>query len=78
MKVLMIGMAALLAVGLAAELALIQPGELAAQLATKGAQPAIFQVGPNVVYRGKHIGRSAEGTIAREFVRSDAKRGLLF
>jgi rhodanese-related sulfurtransferase len=55
MRVLMIGMAVLLAVGLAAEMALIQPGDLAAQLATKGAHPAIFQVGPNVLYRGKHI-----------------------
>jgi rhodanese-related sulfurtransferase len=51
----MIGMAALLTVGLAAEMALIQPGELAAQLAAKGARPAIFQVGPHVLYRGKHI-----------------------
>ena len=55
MRVLMIGMAALLAVGLAAEMALIQPGELAAQLATRGAHPVIFQVGPSVLYRGKHI-----------------------
>ena len=55
MRALMIGTAALLAVGLAAELALIQPGELAAQLAAKGSHPAIFQVGPNVLYRGKHI-----------------------
>jgi thiosulfate/3-mercaptopyruvate sulfurtransferase len=54
-KVFMIGMALLLAVGLAAEMALIQPGELASQLAAKGAQPAIFHVGPNLLYRGKHI-----------------------
>jgi rhodanese-related sulfurtransferase len=51
----MIGVVALLAVGLAAEMALIQPGELAAQLAVKGAGPAIFHVGPNFLYRGKHI-----------------------
>ncbi len=36
----------------AAEIALIQPAELAAQLAAK---PAVFQVGPNVLYRSKHI-----------------------
>ena len=36
----------------AADLALIQPAELAAQLAAK---PAVFQVGPNVLYRSKHI-----------------------
>jgi thiosulfate/3-mercaptopyruvate sulfurtransferase len=36
----------------AAEMALVQPAELAAGLAAK---PAIFQVGPNVLYRSKHI-----------------------
>ena len=51
----MIGLAALAAIGLAAELALIQPGDLAAQLAMKGAGPIIFHVGPNLLYRGKHI-----------------------
>jgi rhodanese-related sulfurtransferase len=45
----------LLAVALAAEIPLIQPKELAAQLASGGAKPAIFQVGPNVLYRSKHI-----------------------
>jgi rhodanese-related sulfurtransferase len=55
MRVLFIGVAALLAVGLAAELALIQPGEVAAQLATKGVAPVLFHVGPNLLYRGKHI-----------------------
>lgn len=44
-----------LAVGLAAELALIQPGEVAAQLAAKGTRPVLFHVGPNLLYRGKHI-----------------------
>jgi rhodanese-related sulfurtransferase len=28
---------------------------VAVQLATKGARPAIFHVGPNLLYRGKHI-----------------------
>ena len=55
MRIVMIAMVALLAVGLAAEMVLIQPGELAAQLATKGAGPAIFHVGPNLLYRSKHI-----------------------
>ena len=36
----------------AADVALIQPSELAARL---DAKPAIFQVGPNVLYRSKHI-----------------------
>jgi thiosulfate/3-mercaptopyruvate sulfurtransferase len=40
---------------LAAEMALIQPGDLAAQVSAKNTQAAIFQVGPNVLYRGKHI-----------------------
>jgi rhodanese-related sulfurtransferase len=51
----MIGMAALLAAGLAEDLPLVQPAELAAQLASKNPRPVIFQVGPNVLYRGKHI-----------------------
>ena len=55
MRVLMIGMAALLAAGLAEDLPLVQPAELAAQLASKNPRPVIFQVGPNVLYRGKHI-----------------------
>lgn len=50
----------------AAEMALVQPDELAKTLATK---PAVFQVGPNVLYRSKHIpgaiyagpGNKAEG-----------------
>jgi thiosulfate/3-mercaptopyruvate sulfurtransferase len=36
----------------AADIALIQPADLNARLAAK---PAIFQVGPNVLYRSKHI-----------------------
>src|SRR5690348_10598759 len=36
----------------AAEVPTIQPQELVAHLAAK---PAIFQVGPNVLYRSKHI-----------------------
>ena len=55
MKLLIVLLMAMLTVGVAAELALIQPGELAAQLAKKGSAPAIFHVGPNLLYRGKHI-----------------------
>jgi len=33
---------------------LVEPQDLAAQL-SRGAHPAIFQVGPNVLYRSKHI-----------------------
>jgi thiosulfate/3-mercaptopyruvate sulfurtransferase len=43
---------AALAAALAADLALIQPKDLAARLSAK---PAIFQVGPNVLYRSKRI-----------------------
>jgi rhodanese-related sulfurtransferase len=39
----------------AAELSLVQPGEFVAQLAGKTPPPAIFMVGPNVLYRSKHI-----------------------
>ena len=55
MRTLVVGIAVVLTAGLAADLALIQPNEVAAQLAAKGAHAAIFQVGPNVLYRGKHI-----------------------
>lgn len=55
MKTFFCALAVLATVGLAADLALIQPSELATQLAAKGSHPAIFQVGPNVLYRGKHI-----------------------
>jgi thiosulfate/3-mercaptopyruvate sulfurtransferase len=36
----------------AAEMATVQPAEVAARLSAK---PAIFQVGPNVMYRSRHI-----------------------
>jgi rhodanese-related sulfurtransferase len=48
-------LAAFAAVAAAAELALVQPPDLAAQLAGKGARPAVFMVGPNVLYRSRHI-----------------------
>src|ERR1019366_9097923 len=48
-------LAAVVVVASAADLALVQPEELQAQLAGKGARPVIFMVGPNVLYRSKHI-----------------------
>ena len=48
-------LAAVVAVVAAAELALVQPQELTAQLAGKSARPAVFMVGPNVLYRSKHV-----------------------
>jgi rhodanese-related sulfurtransferase len=48
-------LAAIVVVASAADLALVQPPELASQLAGKGAGPVIFMVGPNVLYRSKHI-----------------------
>jgi thiosulfate/3-mercaptopyruvate sulfurtransferase len=49
---------AVAAVVVAADLALVQPPDLTAQLAGKGARPAVFMVGPNVLYRSKHIAGS--------------------
>ena len=53
-KQLVISALALLAAGLAAELPVIQPKDLAAELAAKR-KPVIIQVGPNVLYRSHHI-----------------------
>ena len=55
MKALIVVLATLPVVALAADLALIQPKDLVAQLQAKGPAPAIFHVGPNFLYRGKHI-----------------------
>jgi hypothetical protein len=55
MKTLLTFLTAALVVGLAAGMTLIQPKDLAAQLSAKGAQPVIVYVGPNLLYRGKHI-----------------------
>lgn len=54
MKPSVIALAILAAfVAFAADLALIQPKEMAAALGEKG--PSVFYVGPNVFYRSKHI-----------------------
>jgi thiosulfate/3-mercaptopyruvate sulfurtransferase len=55
MKIFTLAIAAVLFTAVAADLALIQPADVAAKLAANGTHPAIFQVGPNVLYRGKHI-----------------------
>lgn len=59
MKIFICAAAVLLTAALAADLALIQPGEvdakLAAQRTSSGPPAVIFQVGPNVLYRSKHI-----------------------
>ena len=55
MRTLTLGIAAALLCCLAADLSLVQPKDLAAQLAAKGTHPAIFCVGPNLLFRGKHI-----------------------
>jgi thiosulfate/3-mercaptopyruvate sulfurtransferase len=56
----------------AADMPLIQPQDLASELRGKGPAPAVFHVGFNVLYRGKHIpgsvyagpGNRAEGLSA--------------
>ena len=61
-------LAAVVLVASAADLALVQPPELASQLAGKGARPAVFMVGPNVLYRSKHIpGSVFAGAAQNEF-----------
>ena len=55
MKTLAFAIAVLVTAALAADLAVVQPADLAAQIAANGARPAVFHVGPNVLYRGKHI-----------------------
>jgi hypothetical protein len=48
----------LLAVALAAEIPLIQPKDLAARVSS-ASKPVILYVGPNVLYRSKHIPNAA-------------------
>lgn len=56
MKRIVIGLAAVLAAAVAAEVPLIQPADLAAQVASlMTVKPPIYYVGPNVLYRNKHI-----------------------
>jgi rhodanese-related sulfurtransferase len=55
MRTLVFCIAAVVTAGLAADLALIQPGEAAARLAAKGAHPMVIQVGPNMLFRANHV-----------------------
>jgi thiosulfate/3-mercaptopyruvate sulfurtransferase len=55
MRPLVFGIAVILTAALAADLVLIQPNEVAAQLGSKDRHAVILQVGPNFLYRGKHI-----------------------
>lgn len=55
MRTLIFGIAVLFTAALAADLAMIEPNELAAHLAAKKTNPTIIQVGPNTLYRQKHI-----------------------
>jgi thiosulfate/3-mercaptopyruvate sulfurtransferase len=48
-------LAAVAMVVAAADLALVQPQDFSKQLAAREARPAVFMVGPNVLYRSKHI-----------------------
>ena len=48
-------LAAIVVVASAADLALVQPPDLASQLAGKGVRPVVLMVGPNSLYRSKHI-----------------------
>ena len=55
MKLFLSAFLVLTIVALAADIALVQPQDLAASLAAKGSKPAVLYVGPNVMYRSKHI-----------------------
>ena len=44
-----------LAVALATEFPTVQPKDLAVVITAKGDHPVVLQVGPNVLYRSKHI-----------------------
>jgi thiosulfate/3-mercaptopyruvate sulfurtransferase len=55
MKTLILGIAILFTAALAADLVTIEPNNLAGQLAAKRTHPTIIQVGPNVLFRSKHI-----------------------
>ena len=51
-------LAAVAVIAMAAEMALVQPSDFAGQMAAKGPKAAVFMVGPNVLYRSKHIPRA--------------------
>ena len=54
MKPLRVALLLVIAVAIAADVKeIVQPKDVAAQLASKGPKPVIFQTGPNFLYRGK-------------------------
>jgi thiosulfate/3-mercaptopyruvate sulfurtransferase len=55
MKAVVLAIVIVLSAAVAAEIAVIQPKELAAEVTAKTSDAAIFHVGPNLLYRGKHI-----------------------
>lgn len=55
MRTLIFGITVLFTAALAADLATIEPADLNGQLAAKRTHPTILQVGPNTLYRQKHI-----------------------
>ena len=54
MRAILLFLSIALAAISAADYPTVEPKDLTSQLA-KGSKPAIFQVGPNVLYRSKHI-----------------------
>jgi thiosulfate/3-mercaptopyruvate sulfurtransferase len=44
-----------LSLAVAADVELVQPNEVAARLAARGPVPVILYVGPNILYRSRHI-----------------------
>jgi rhodanese-related sulfurtransferase len=67
----------LLALALAEDLPLIQPKDLAAQLASQAAKPTILQVGPNQLYRTRHITGSLYGGYASKSEGLDALKAAV-
>lgn len=60
MKPLAVALALAIAVAIAADTPdIVQPKDVAARLAGQGTKPAIFQIGPNVLFRSNHIPGSA-------------------
>jgi hypothetical protein len=57
-KRFILALTGVLAFALAADFPLVQPKDLAAEMEARGARPAIFHVGFNVLYRSKHIAGS--------------------
>ncbi len=55
MRLLWSGLLVAITLALAAEMAVVEPKDLAAQLAAKDNRPLVLYVGPNVLYRSKHI-----------------------